>query len=369
MRLLPLLLLALSCCSSPPPQTDITPVPTITTRPFGQTPDGPATLYTFTNDGGNSVSLLDWGGIIQSIRFDGDELVLGHNDIEPYLENFGYLGATIGRYGNRIAEARFTLDGQTYELPANNNDNQLHGGPRGFDKYVWEADTSRTDDSATLTLRHVSPDGDMGFPGRLEVTVDYVWNNDNELTLRYRATTDKPTIVNLTNHAYFNIAGSGTVLDQTLRIDADRYTPVDAEMTPLGENEAVDGTPFDFRRPKKLGADMYADHPQMKHANGYDHNFALNDYDGSLRSVAMVADSATGRRMEVLTTEPGLQLWTCNFKPGQLQVRDGEDAPVHAALCLETQHFPDSPNQDNFTTPRLDPDQTYATTTVYRFLD
>lgn len=342
-------------------------MPTITTAVFGDTPEGQADIFTLTNDQGNVVRLTNFGGIITSITVGGVEMVIGFDKIDGYLAENPYFGALVGRYGNRIADARFSLDGETYELTPNNNGNQLHGGPKGFDKHVWEATKKTTVDAASVTLRHVSPDGDEGFPGELKVSCTYTWTNDNELQLSYEATTDKNTIVNLTNHTYFNIGSQPTVESHTLRLDGDRYTPTDEELIPLGHLEAVAGTPFDFRQAKPIGQDIRADHPQLKIPNGYDHNWAINGYDGTLREFALVTDPESGRKMRCFTTEPGVQIWTTNFEPGQFQMRGGVDLPVHGAICLETQHFPDSPNQEAFKTPLLKAGAVYRTQTVYRF--
>lgn len=342
-------------------------MPTINRTPWGESPAGQATLFTLTNNQGNTLRMTDYGGIITSITMDGVEMVIGFDEIAGYLAPNPYYGALIGRYGNRIANAKFSLDGQEYQLPANNNDNQLHGGPVGFDKQVWKAETRTTENAAIITLSHVSPDGDQGFPGELSISCEYAWTNDNELRLSYSATTTKNTIVNLTNHTYFNIGTSDTVRGHTLQLNADRYTPVDDELIPLGENEPVAGTPFDFTTAKPIGQDIRADHPQIALASGYDHNWELNDYDGSLREFALLTDPATGRKLRCFTTEPGVQIFTANFLPEKFSMRGQRALPPQGAICLETQHFPDSPNQENFKTPLLKAGDTYRTTTVYRF--
>ena len=331
------------------------------------TPQGAATLFTLTNSRGNRVKVINYGGIITSIMVEGTEMVVGFDEIAPYLEPNPYYGALIGRYGNRIANGRFTLDGETYELPVNNNGHQLHGGPQGFDKYIWQATTETTPEAAMVTLTHVSPDGDQGFPGELSVRCRYTWTNDNELKLSYTATTTKTTIVNLTNHTYFNISAADTMTAQLLQLNANHYTPVDTELIPLGENAPVAGTPFDFRTAKPIGQDIRADHPQIALANGYDHNWALNDYDGSLREFALLTDPASGRKLRCYTTEPGVQIFTANFPTGQFKDRGGKDLSTYGGICLETQHFPDSPNQAAFKTPVLRAGDTYQTETVYSF--
>lgn len=339
----------------------------ISSKAWGQSPDGPATLYTLTNKNGNSLSVSDYGGIINSIKIDGVEMVIGFDELDGYLAPNPYYGALIGRYGNRIADGKFSLEGTTYTLATNNGPNSLHGGVKGFDKQLWKVETSTENNKASVTLHHVSPDGDEGFPGRLEVSCKYEWNDDNELRLTYSATTDKATIVNLTNHTYFNISGSGTVREQLLKLDADFYTPVDETLIPLGELAPVAGTPFDFTTAKPIGQDIAADHPQIALASGYDHNWAINGHNGGLQEFATLSDPASGRRLICFTTEPGVQIFTANFKPGVFSGRDHTPLPVQGAICLETQHFPDSPNQEAFTTPLLKPGDTYNTTTVYRF--
>lgn len=341
--------------------------PAITQAPFGQTPEGEATLFTLTNGQGNSLRLTNYGGIITSITVDGEEMVVGFDELAPYLTPNPYYGALIGRYGNRIANAAFSLGGATFELPANNNGHQLHGGPKGFDKYVWEASPETTAEAAVVTLAHLSPDGDQGFPGELSVQCRYAWTNDNELKLSYSATTTKDTIVNLTNHTYFNISSADTMTAQLLELKADFFTPVDSLLIPLGNNLPVAGTPFDFRSAKPIGQDIRANHPQISLANGYDHNWALNDYDGNLREFAVLTDPASGRKLRCFTTEPGVQIFTANFPAGQFKDRGGKDLSTYGAICLETQHFPDSPNQAAFTTPLLRAGETYKTETVYVF--
>ncbi len=369
--LLPILCLLASCGKPEPTTSDTdppTPMPTITETTFGEIPGkGTAQLYTLTNAAGNTVKITNYGGIVTSIIHEGVEMTIGFDELERYLEPYPYYGALIGRYGNRIANARFALDGETFDLVPNEKGHQLHGGTDGFDKQLWSASKEETNDAAALTLTHVSPDGDMGFPGELTVSCVYTWTNDNELRLDYEATTTKNTIVNLTNHTYFNISAADTVTAVLLELNADAYTPVDDQLIPFGQNEPVADTPFDFRRAKPIGRDIAADHPQIALASGYDHNWALNDYDGSLKQFAVLTDPASGRKLYCSTTEPGVQIFTTNFKPGQFRTRGGGPVPIHGGICLETQHFPDSPNQEAFATPRLNAGDTYKTTTVYRF--
>lgn len=367
--LLLMLFLLLTAChtESPTAKTTTKDMPTITQTAFGQTPEGEATLFTLTNNQGNSVKVTNYGGIITSIRIDEEEMVVGFDELEPYLGPNPYYGALIGRYGNRIANGKFSLDGETFDLPVNNNGHQLHGGPKGFDKYVWIAASATTEEAATLRLTHVSPDGDQGFPGELSIECTYAWTNDNELRITYRATSTKNTIVNLTNHTYFNISSADTMAAQLLQLNADFYTPVDNELIPLGDNAPVAGTPFDFRSAKPIGQDIRADHPQINLANGYDHNWVLNDYDGSLREFAVITDPASGRKLRCFTTEPGVQIFTANFPAGQFKDRGGKDLATYGGICLETQHFPDSPNQAAFKTPLLKAGEEYLTKTIYRF--
>lgn len=342
-------------------------MPSLTAKAWGDSPTGPATLFTLTNSKGNHVSITDYGATVTSVVIEGGEMVVGFDELTGYLGPNPYYGALVGRYGNRIARGRFSIDGESYTLAVNNGPNSLHGGLRGFDKYVWKAETATTETEAILTLHHVSPDGDEGFPGTLHVTCRYVWNDDNELRIDYRATTDKATLVNLTNHSYFNLAGGGTIEAHTLQLAASAYVPTDETQIPLGTTEPVAGTPFDFTTAKPVGQDIRANHPQITLANGYDHTWAVDGYDGTLREIAVLTEPASGRQLRCLTTEPGVQVFTANFQPGQFPGRDGKPLPTYGAICLETQHFPDAPNQAAFTTPRLNPGETYRTTTVYRF--
>ena len=323
-------------------------------------------LYTLTNGNGDMVKISNYGGIITSwitpdSKGNKSSIVLGFNDLKGYLAHPPYFGATVGRYGNRIANAKFTLDGKTYKLAANNGKNSLHGGLKGFDKVVWDA-APLTDSTPVLTLNYLSKDGEEGFPGNLKVSITFSLSNDNELKIEYNAETDKATPVNLTNHSYFNLSGdvSNTILSETLMIDADRYTPVDTSLIPTGELKAVKGTPFDFTTPHKIGERI----DQVK--GGYDHNFVLNKKGSDLDKVAEVTDSISGRKLEVHTTQPGVQFYTGNFLDGSIKTDDGKPIQQHAALCLETQHFPDSPNKPAFPSTILKPGEKYHTVTVYK---
>lgn len=349
----------------------------ITKAPFGQTPDGQAiTRYTLTNRSGASVSILDYGGIVNTICVpdrDGNlaDVALGFDTVEGYLGEHGCMGDTIGRYGNRIAKGQFTIDGASYQLGCNNGQNHLHGGPIGFNKRMWEAVPAEGDGQDTLRLHRVSPDGEMGFPGTLDVTVTFTFTDACDLIIRYQATTDKPTLCNMTNHTYFNLAGQdhGTVRDQVLLIDSDVITPVaDSGLIPTGAYMPVAGTPFDMRDGLLLGdgLDQTQDCPQMAFAGGYDHNFVLRKGE-AMGLAACLWDEASGRVMEVITDQPGVQLYTAS-KTYISGGKGGMNYEPYSGLCLETQHFPDSPNNPQFAgTTVLRPGEVYDTTTIYAF--
>lgn len=339
---------------------------------FGKTKAGePVELYTLTNSKGMEVSISTYGGIVTSIKVPDRsgkfaDVVLGHDSVEPYVRNNSpFLGATIGRYGNRIGHARFTLDGVEYKLAANNGPNNLHGGPTGFNTRVWKAKELKNG----LELTYLSKDGEEGFPGNLSVTVTFTVTENNELRIRYQAATDKTTVVNLTNHSYFNLAGQGEgdVLGHLLMINADRFTPVDSDLIPTGELKPVEGTPFDFRKPTAIGARIDADDPQVKLGGGYDHNFVLNRTGPGLILAARAVDPRSGRVLETLTTEPGVQFYAGNFLDGSIKGKGGKAYSKRYGFCLETQHYPDSPNKPSFPTTTLKPGERYDTTTVYRF--
>jgi aldose 1-epimerase len=347
----------------------------IVRSPFGETTDGKAVeLYTLTNANGMQVAITTYGGIVVSLtapdRKDNyADVVLGFDDLDGYLAGHPYFGALIGRYGNRIAKGKFTLEGTEYTLATNNNENHLHGGLAGFDKKVWRARGALTRAGVTLTLNCVSADGEEGYPGKLEVKVVYTLTGDDELKIEYSATTDKATPINLTNHSYFNLAGQGTgdILGHELTINADRFTPVDAGLIPTGELKPVEGTPFDFRKGTAIGARIEADDEQLKFGGGYDHNFVLNKDGNDLTLAASVYEPKTGRVVEVYTTEPGVQFYCGNFLDGSNVGKGGKVYNFRNGFCLETQHFPDSPNQPKFPSTILKPGEEYSTTTVYKF--
>jgi aldose 1-epimerase len=331
------------------------------------TVDGQAVqLYALTNEKGSVVKITNYGGIITSfVTKDKNggisSVVVGFDSIRQYLEKPPYFGATIGRYGNRIGAAQFKIEGKTYQLAANNGKNHLHGGLKGFDKVIWTADPL-TDSLATLTLNYLSKDGEEGYPGNLQVTVKFTLTDNDELAIVYDATTDKPTPVNLTNHSYWNLSGDTkeTILSHELQIDANAYTPVDSGLIPTGEIKKVSGTPFDFTSSAVIGSRIDSV------PGGYDHNWVLNRLGTALAKVATLKESSSGRILEVSTTEPGMQFYTGNFLDGKFINHTGTPVKLRTALCLETQHFPDSPNKKDFPTTLLEPGQKYHTETIYK---
>jgi len=330
--------------------------------------------YTLTNGKNMSVVVINYGGIITSIKVpdrDGkiDNVVLGFRDIDSYVSKNPYFGVIAGRYANRIANAKFMLDGKEYTLAANNGPNSLHGGVKGFDKHIWQVKEVPGGDSVGLELAYRSPDGEEGYPGNLDAKVTYTLNDKNEFRIDYAATTDKATVINLTSHSYFNLAGtgSGTVLDHKLTINADKYTPVDPTSIPTGI-ASVEGTPFDFRQPTRIGDRIRDGDQQLIYGRGYDHNWVLSrSNDGSLALAARLEEAKTGRILEISTTEPGIQFYTGNFLDGTLVGSAGKMYRQGDGLCLETQHFPDSPNHPDFPSTVLKPGETYKTSTVHRF--
>lgn len=342
---------------------------------FGTLPDGTELeLFTLTNASGMQVSVTNYGGIITSLKVPDrngklDDVTLGYDSIDGYLKSTPYFGAIVGRYGNRIAKAQFELDGKTHKLPANDGPNTLHGGVKGFDKVVWNAEPFEREGERGIVFTYVSADGEEGFPGTLNTRVTYTLTDKNELAFDYHATTDKPTVVNLTQHAYFNLAGdgSGDILGHELTINADRYTPVDATLIPTGELASVADTPFDFRNKTAIGARINADHEQIKRGGGYDHNWVLNKQGDEMSLAARVEEPKSGRVMEVHTTEPGVQFYSGNFLDGSITGKNGHVYNKRNGLCLETQHYPDSPNQPSFPSTTLNPGEEYKTRTVYTF--
>jgi len=339
---------------------------------FGKTEDGqPVNLYILTNKNGMEAAITNYGGTVVSLKVADrngkfEDVVLGYDNLDGYATGKAYIGATVGRYANRIAHATFTLDGTTYTLAKNDGDNHLHGG---FNKRVWTAKDVSSSAGQALELTYLSKDGEEGFPGTLPVKVVYTLTDQNELKIDYSATTDKDTVLNLTNHAYFNLAGQGNgdILQQQVMIQADRFTPIDATSIPTGELRSVKGTPFDFTKMTAIGARIDQDDQQLKLGRGYDHNFVLNgDTMRALFLAAQAYDPHSGRVLEVLTTEPGIQLYTGNFLDG-IHGKDGKVYNRRYAFCLETQHFPDSPNHPNFPTAELKPGQYFQSTTVYKF--
>ena len=343
-------------------------------RPFGKARNGDAVeLYTLANATGMEATIMTYGGIVKSLRVPDrsgklDDVVLGFDSLDGYLGDppAPYFGALIGRYGNRIAKGRFTLNGVEYKLALNNGVNALHGGLQGFDKVVWKA---KSPSPQSLELTYLSKDGEEGFPGNLTTIVTYTVTDNNELKLNYSATTDKDTVLNLTNHSYFNLAGQGEgdVLEHKLMINAGKFTPVDATLIPTGELRSVDGTPFDFRQPKTIGERIDGADEQLKFGGGYDHNYVLNVSGAAPELAVRVTEPKSGRVMEVLTTQPGVQLYTGNKLDGKLRGKGGKAYQRRYGFCLETQHFPDSPNKPAFPSVVLKPGERYQSTTVYRF--
>lgn len=364
--------LLLSGCAEKKKETPMSS--SITKASFGKTAEGaPVDLYTLKNASGMEVAIATFGGRIVSLKAPGrngqfTDVVLGFDNMEGYLGEHPYFGALVGRYGNRIAKGQFKLDGKTYKLAINNGVNALHGGLKGFDKVVWTArEVPGGDPSVELT--YLSKDGEEGYPGSLTEKVTYSLTAANELKIEYSATTDKDTVVNVTNHSYFNLAGQGhgDILSHVLQLNAAKFTPVDAGLIPTGELKNVEGTPFDFRQPTVIGSRINAEDEQIKRGGGYDHNFVVDGSAGTLRLAARVSEPTSGRVLEVSTTEPGVQFYTGNFLDGTVKGKGGVAYAKRTGFCLETQHFPDSPNHPDFPTTALKAGAEYNSTTVFKF--
>jgi aldose 1-epimerase len=358
----------LASCAAPPSQLG-----QISKQPFGKTRDGqPVDIYTLRNNCGIEARIVNYGGIVLSLKVPDrngqmGDVVLGYDTLAEYEKASPFFGCLVGRYGNRIAKGRFTLNGQTYTLAVNNGPNALHGGIKGFDKVVWAARATVSTLGPTLELTYTSKDGEEGYPGNLKVTAVYTLTTDNALRLDYTATTDRATVVNLTQHSYFNLAGQGDILGHVVYLDADKFTPVDSTLIPTGELRPVEGTPFDFRIPTAIGARINADDEQLKFGGGYDHNWVINKPSGQLGLQARVTEPMTGRVLEVLSTEPGLQFYCGNFLDGSIKGKAGWVYQRRNAFCMEPQHYPDSPNHLEFPTVVLKPGQVYQNTIIYRF--
>ena len=345
-------------------------------RAFGKTGDGKQVdLYVLSNKNGVEVDITNFGAAVVSLKVPDrhgktDDVVLGYDDLDGYLHDKSYFGATVGRYANRIAHGKFTLNGTTYTLAKNDGENHLHGGVRGFNKVVWEAKDVSTAGAAALQLNYLSKDGEEGYPGNLSVQVTYTLTNNNELKIDYAATTDKDTVLNLTHHSYFNLAGQGKgdILQHQLLLHASRFTPVDATLIPTGEIRSVKGTPLDFASATAIGSRIGQDDDQLKLGHGYDHNFVLDGGTGGAPVLAaQVYEPSSGRVMEVWTTQPGIQLYSGNFLNDTIRGKSGSTYQRRAAFCLETQHFPDSPNKPNFPSTILKVGGQFKSSTTYKF--
>ena len=348
-------------------------------KAFGKTNDGtPVEQYILRNSHGLQATVITYGATLQALQVPDKngkvaDIVLGFDNVQGYQKGTAYFGATIGRYGNRLAKGAFELDGKHFQVPLNDGPNSLHGGTQGFDKHVWKAVPNKDKDSVGVTLTYVSADGEMGFPGTLKTEVTYSLTESNELRIEYKASSDKPTVLNLTNHSYVNLAGAGNgdVLKQVTTLHASHYTPVNGTLIPTGELAPVAGTPMDFTQPTAIGKNIKADHPQLKFAEpkhgGFDFNWVLNASGDLGQLAADVSDPQTGRRLQLYTTEPGVQFYTGNFLDGTIKGKGGKVYPHWGGFTLETQHYPDSPNQPNFPSTRLEPGKTYTQTSVFKF--
>jgi aldose 1-epimerase len=358
-------------CSSMSPN----PSSSVTKADFGKTPEGQAVeIYTLHNSKGAEARIMTYGGIVQSLTMPDktgklEDIVLGYDNLQGYIDKTPYFGALIGRYGNRIGGAKFTLEGKTYELAKNNNGNSLHGGVKGFDKVVWTARPSVSVHGPQLVLAYLSRDMEEGFPGNLEVSAIYTLTEDNELKLEFTARTDKPTVCNLTHHSYFNLAGQGKgdILGHVVTINADKTTPVDKDLIPTGEIADVTSSPFDFRKPTAIGARIDDPNPVLQYGPGYDHNWIISKPAGQLGFQARVEEPTSGRVMEVWSDEPALQFYAGNFLDGSYIGKGGVAYQKRTGFCMEPQHYPDSPNQPKFPTTELKPGQTYHNVIIYKF--
>ena len=366
-KLFALLLLLFSCAVANAQAT-------VTKAPFGTADGQSVDLYTLRNVHGVEAKITNYGGILVSLKVPDrngkfDDVVLGFNDLDTYLKGHPYFGALIGRYGNRIAKGRFTLNGVEYKLAVNNGENTLHGGLKGFDKVVWTGKEMKTKAGPAVVLTYLSKDGEEGYPGNLNVRVVYTLTNNSELKIEYSATTDKDTVTNLTHHSYFNLAGEGNgdILNHLVSINGSRFLPTDAGSIPTGELRKVAGTPFDFLTAHAIGERINQDEEQLKLGNGYDHTWIINGRPGTLRLAASAYESTSGRTMQVWTTEPGVQFYTGNFLDGTLTGKSGKIYQRRFGFCFETQHYPDSPNHPAFPTTTLKKGATYKSTTIYRF--
>lgn len=367
-----LCIMSISACTS---SQETSPVQRLHIEEFGTLPDGTtATLFTLRNTNGLEARITNYGAILTALLVPDkngqvEDVVLGFDTLEGYLTNKPYFGSIVGRFANRIGNAQFELDGQTYTLAANNGPNHLHGGIRGFDTFLWEATPQNHNDQASVRLTHTSPDGDEGYPGTVQLSVTYTLTDNNALILDYEAKTDKATPLNVTNHAYFNLAGqnAGSIVDHVLTVAADKITPVSETLIPTGDFLDVTNTPFDFQTPTPIGDRIDTQHAQILFGRGYDHNFVLSDSAGVLKHAARVLEPMTGRILDVHTTEPGMQLYTGNFLSGSVVGKGGRAYPTRSAFCLETQHFPDSPNQPNFPSTILRPGDTFQSQTIFTF--
>lgn len=349
--------------------------PSMKTTIFGKLPDGREVhQYTLSNGSGLTAQIIDYGATIRSLTVPDRngklaDIVLGYDTLEGYLNGTAYIGAVVGRYGNRIGKGQFELDGKRYQLTINDGENHLHGGKAGFDKVLWQANASANPSENSLQLQYVSPDGEEGYPGTVTLKVTYTLTDKNELRIDYEGTTDKPTILNPTQHSYFNLSGefTNTILDHLLMIEADGITPVDKGLIPTGEILNVANTPMDFRTPMAIGAHINDKNEQLEFGRGYDHNWVLRGEAGKVRKVAELYDATSGRLMSVFTDQPGLQFYSGNFLDGSAKGKNGVAYRQRCALCLETQAFPDTPNKPQFPSATLRPGQTYRQTTIYQF--